>query len=167
MVHFFSYLLWSSLQCSCRAAVVPQQMQLLGSESWSWCWIPGRVHAEVTNPSPPWFGCVQHFLLVGRQSDAQPGNKTGLWGKHQANHRQPIPCSLRARVKMASLILAREKEMQNFFQFFKPILKASWAAIQVCVRCMLPSGTACLLDLLTFLQGGGGDEKYLMQWIHT
>lgn len=167
MVHFFPYLLWSSLRCACRTAVVQQQMQLLGFKSWSWCWTPDRVHVEVTNPSPPWFSCMQHFFLVGRQDDAQPGNKVGLRGGQWANHRQPIPWSLRARMKMASVILAKEKEMQNLFQFFKPILKASGAGVQVCIRCMLPSGTVCILELPTFLQEGEDDEKHLVQWIYT
>lgn len=100
-------------------------MQFLGFKPWSWCWIPGGAHAEVTNPSPPWFGCVQHFLLVGRQDDAEPGNRAGSGGNS--------PWSLRARVQMASLILAKGKEMQHFFRLLKPILKASWAKVQVCV----------------------------------
>lgn len=162
MVHFFPT--YSGAACSgqCRAAVVPQQMQLLGFESWSWCWIPGRVHVEVTNPSPPRFGCVQHFMLVGRQ----PGNKAELWGKQWANHRQPIPWSPRARVKMASLILAKEKEMQNSFQFFKPFEGLLTRDTGLC-KLHAALWDSSPLDLPTFLQEDGDDEKYLMQWIHT
>lgn len=81
---------------------------------------------EVRNLSPsPRVGCAQHFLFSGKQDDARPGSKAGPQGKEQANRRQPVPWSTRARVSMAndaSLILAKEKEMQNVF---KPSLKAS------------------------------------------
>ena len=67
-------------------------------------------------------------MFDGRQDDAWPGSKAGPQGKQQANHREPMPWSTRARVNMAndaSLILAKEKEMQNIFKSFKPSLKAS------------------------------------------
>lgn len=139
-------------------------MRLLLLTSWSWSWMPGGACVQVANLSPSlWVDRSRYFVFDGRRHGEQPGSKAGPQGKRQANHRQPVPWSTRARVSMtndASRILAKEKEIKNVFKSFKPSLKAFWARVWVCVRCMLPSGTACLWDLPAFLQEGGGDEKH-------
>lgn len=109
-------------------------------------------------------------LVWQQEDDARPRSKAGAQGIEQPNHRQPISWLAKGRVNMAknaSLVLVKEKEMQNFFKAFKPGLKASWAGVQICARRMLPFGTACFWDLPAFLQEGGGEKKHMMWWIHT